>query len=74
MPASRRGDRAGHTTVIDENCNLCRLCINLTGCPAITLGEAAIEIDSSLCYGCGLCAATCNRDAIRVEATEEVVG
>jgi indolepyruvate ferredoxin oxidoreductase alpha subunit len=27
MPALRRGDRAGRTTVIAENCNLCRLCL-----------------------------------------------
>ncbi len=71
IPALRRGDRAGHTMVVAENCNLCKLCITVTGCPAITLGEEAIEIDAAVCYGCGLCAATCNRDAILVEAAEE---
>jgi indolepyruvate ferredoxin oxidoreductase alpha subunit len=72
IPALRRGGRAGHTRVVEENCNLCKLCITITGCPAITLGEEAIEIDAALCYGCGLCAATCNRDAILTEAAEEV--
>ena len=72
MPALRRGDRAGQTTVLNENCNLCKLCITITGCLAITLGEDAIEIDPALCYGCGLCAAVCNRDAIQVGAAEEV--
>ena len=72
MPALRRGHRAGQTSVIAENCNLCLLCINVTGCPAITLGAEAIEIDAAVCYGCGLCAATCNREAILSEATQEV--
>jgi indolepyruvate ferredoxin oxidoreductase alpha subunit len=72
MPALRRGHRAGQTSVIAENCNLCLLCINVTGCPAITLGAKAIEIDAAVCYGCGLCAATCNREAILSEATQEV--
>ena len=52
--------------MVAENCNLCMLCITVTGCPAITLGAEAIEIDAAVCYGCGLCAATCNRDAILV--------
>jgi len=72
IPALRRRERAGRTRVVAENCNLCKLCITMTGCPAISLGEDAIEIDEATCYGCGLCAATCNRDAIVVEAWEEV--
>lgn len=74
MPAMRRGDRAGRLTVVDENCNLCKLCITITGCLAITLGEDAIDIDPELCYGCGLCAAVCNRDAILMETVEEAAG
>ena len=62
--AMRRGDRAGHVTVLAENCNLCKLCITVTGCPAIGIGEDTIHIDPTLCYGCGLCAAVCNRGAI----------
>jgi len=72
IPALRRRERAGRTRVVAENCNLCKLCITMTGCPAISLGEDAIEIDEATCYGCGLCATTCNRDAIVVEAWEEV--
>ena len=73
MPALRRRQRAGRTTVVAENCNACKLCITVTGCPAITLGEEAIEIDAAVCYGCGLCVTTCNRDAILVEPAQEVV-
>jgi indolepyruvate ferredoxin oxidoreductase alpha subunit len=67
MPARRRGLEAGQVKIVAENCNLCKLCVIITGCPAITLGQDAIVIDQDLCYGCGLCAATCNLDAILVE-------
>ena len=52
--------------MVAENCNLCKLCITITGCPAISLGEDAIVIDPELCYGCDLCGAVCNRDAIEI--------
>ncbi len=64
IQAQRRGHRAGTVRVVPENCNLCKLCIMLTGCPAIDLGTEAVMIDSALCYGCGLCAQVCNRDAL----------
>ncbi|MFB3853164.1 MAG: thiamine pyrophosphate-dependent enzyme [Vicinamibacterales bacterium] len=67
IPAKRRGLEAGSVRVAAENCNLCKLCVIVTGCPAISLGPDAIVIDDDLCYGCGLCVTTCNRDAIRVE-------
>ena len=64
IQALRRGERAGTMTVNTERCNLCKQCIAITGCAAISLGEKAITIDPSLCSGCGLCAAACSRDAI----------
>lgn len=64
MPARRRGKSAGEVRVITENCNACKLCIIQTGCPAITLGDGTVLIDPDLCYGCNLCGAACNRDAI----------
>jgi len=73
MPALRRRERAGTTTVIAENCNRCLLCINVTGCPALSPGSEVVEIDPAVCYGCGLCAATCNRNAIVSVPAEEVV-
>ena len=75
IQAQRRGLKAGKVKVIPENCNLCKLCIIRTGCPAISIGEDTIIIDPNLCYGCGLCAQVCNREAIeRVgdEASERV--
>jgi indolepyruvate ferredoxin oxidoreductase alpha subunit len=67
IPARRRGLTAGTVRVADEKCNLCKLCIVVTGCLAITLGKDAIVIDPEQCYGCGLCAAACHRDAIVVD-------
>jgi indolepyruvate ferredoxin oxidoreductase alpha subunit len=64
MPARRRGIEAGQVQVVDENCNQCKLCITLTGCLAISLSGESIGIDADVCYGCGLCATVCNRDAI----------
>lgn len=64
MPALRRGERIGKVRVIAENCNLCKLCISTTGCPAISIEEKTIAIDAASCLGCGLCAYVCNRGAI----------
>ncbi len=67
IQAMRYGLEAGHVRVVAENCNLCNLCIMQTGCPAIDVGEDTIVIDPALCYGCGLCAQVCHRDAIEIE-------
>ena len=73
IPAKRRGDEAGTVRVIDENCNQCKLCITVTGCLAITLTEDSIAIDPDQCYGCGLCAAVCKRDAIEFKRLAPVL-
>ena len=70
IQAQRRGLRLGNIAVIADNCNLCKLCITVTGCPAISIGEGSISIDPLLCYGCGLCAEVCNREAIQWEAAQ----
>lgn len=64
LQAQRRGLRAGSVVVDADACTLCRVCITVTGCPALSLGEEAVIIDQSLCYGCGLCAQVCPFDAI----------
>ena len=46
----------------------------ITGCPASDMGEDPIIIDPVLCYGCGLCAQTCHRDAIEILTEAEVEG
>jgi indolepyruvate ferredoxin oxidoreductase, alpha subunit len=63
IQALRRGVRVGEVKVTDK-CTLCKRCVTITGCPAISLGEEAIVIDEVLCNGCGLCAQVCNLDVI----------
>lgn len=65
IQAQRRGEKAGQPVTIDEEkCNLCKLCIQVTGCAALSLAGNSIAVDPTLCYGCNLCASVCNRDAI----------
>lgn len=64
IQANRRKIKYSTITVDKEKCNTCKLCINTTGCPAITLGDESIIIDHAQCNGCGLCAQVCNRSAI----------
>ncbi len=70
IQAQRRGLAAGKVQVIPEKCTLCKQCIVVTGCPAISLGEGTIVIDPVQCYGCGLCAQVCTFDAIEWEAAQ----
>ncbi|CUX28890.1 indolepyruvate ferredoxin oxidoreductase subunit alpha [Clostridium sp. C105KSO13] len=47
-----------------DECRKCKTCINQLGCPAITINGGTVEIESSLCYGCGLCSQVCPFHAI----------
>ncbi len=42
-----------------DACIQCKKCINELGCPAISVADQKISIDTSLCTGCGLCAQIC---------------
>ena len=80
IQARRRGVVASVTTVDPELCILCKKCLRVTGCPALSLpkaetpsekspggdspGGGAIEIDSSLCNGCGICSDVCPTGAL----------
>ncbi len=68
IQAARREVRHGRITTVPEKCNLCKLCITITGCPAISLGEESIVIDQAQCNGCNLCGQVCNHEAIKWEA------
>ncbi|RLC80905.1 MAG: hypothetical protein DRI81_03605 [Chloroflexi bacterium] len=70
IQAQRRGLAAGKTKVIPQECTLCKQCVVVTGCPAISLAEDTIVIDHAQCYGCGLCAQVCKFDAIEWEAAK----
>ena len=49
-------------------CNNCLRCIRRLGCPALLRGDGVVEIDSSTCNGCGLCAQICPQDAIGAQS------
>jgi TPP-dependent indolepyruvate ferredoxin oxidoreductase alpha subunit len=48
-----------------DKCNLCGVCVDVFGCPAISLTGERAEIDPTLCWGCGVCEQVCPFDAIR---------
>ncbi|MET1124097.1 MAG: indolepyruvate ferredoxin oxidoreductase subunit alpha [Archaeoglobaceae archaeon] len=55
------------TFQIGENCSLCLECVSSFNCPAIVFDGEVVEIDKSLCVGCGVCARICPHRAIRPE-------
>ncbi len=52
-----------HMTISDK-CIKCKKCIKEIGCPAISVDNDNVVIDSSLCNGCGLCTGICPVKAI----------
>lgn len=68
IQANRRKIKYSTISVDTEKCNKCKICINTTGCAAISLGEESIIIDPAQCNGCGICAQVCPRSAIVREA------
>ncbi len=66
IQARRRGAVAGHTEVQADQCVLCKRCLKITGCPALSISPdgTSMTIDQSLCNGCGLCARFCPTGAL----------
>ena len=70
--AQKVGWEKPHAMAVDTNkCIGCRKCINELGCPALSVsltknskGKQLVEIDKSLCTGCGLCSQVCPVQAI----------
>ena len=48
-----------------DKCVSCKQCIREIGCPAIVVNEGKVQIEPTLCYGCGLCSQICKFDAIK---------
>jgi indolepyruvate ferredoxin oxidoreductase alpha subunit len=63
-PCPLKIERGPAREVLKE-CNACGLCVNVFGCPAISLTPERAEIDPTLCWGCGVCEKICPFDAIR---------
>ena len=49
---------------VSAECIGCRTCIDEIGCPALSMPEGQVRIDSGLCTGCGLCTQICPVEAI----------
>ena len=65
IQANRRKIVYNKVEVVEDACTTCKVCINISGCPAITLHEKSIEIDSTQCNGCGICSQLCKFGAIK---------
>ena len=48
----------------DDKCIQCKKCIKTLGCPGIVLNNGKVQIERSLCTGCGLCSQVCPTKAI----------
>ncbi len=70
--AQKVGWEKPHALNVDTaKCIGCRKCINELGCPALSVstatnakGKQLVDIDKSLCTGCGLCSQVCPIGAI----------
>lgn len=56
--------------IATHTCTRCKACYNL-GCPAISVVEGEVQIDQSLCVGCGHCVPLCKfQSIVREEGNE----
>ncbi|MDR2402582.1 MAG: indolepyruvate ferredoxin oxidoreductase subunit alpha [Spirochaetaceae bacterium] len=68
IQARRQKIRSVPVSLAEGKCTRCKVCINTTGCPAISLGEKTIAIDGTQCNGCGLCVQVCRQGALAKES------
>ena len=54
-----------------DSCTGCKQCIRELGCPAIVIEDGKVQIEPSLCFGCGLCSQVCKFGAIKEVASHE---
>lgn len=48
---------------VTEKCVGCKMCMQI-GCPAIAVRDGKVEIDHTLCVGCGVCSQMCKFGAL----------
>jgi len=64
IEARRRGLAAGRLSLDLAKCVLCKQCLRITACPALSVGETSILVDIGQCYGCGICTWFCPTGAL----------
>ncbi|MDR3255087.1 MAG: indolepyruvate ferredoxin oxidoreductase subunit alpha, partial [Synergistaceae bacterium] len=65
IQAARHKVKYPPITFLPETCVGCKRCIDVTGCPAISLNGKIIAIDGLQCNNCGLCTGVCPTKALR---------
>lgn len=50
--------------IVADKCTNCQKCIRQLGCPGLVIEDGKLDIDPSLCNGCGLCTLVCSFGAI----------
>jgi indolepyruvate ferredoxin oxidoreductase, alpha subunit len=51
----------------EDKCNNCRICVDTLACPAISVFDDKVTIDSLLCKGCTVCVQMCDEKAIGIK-------
>lgn len=61
-----RGNQAEFAMAVSEDCSGCRQCLEEFECPALVFNDetGSVEIDGTICVGCGVCVAVCPLGAI----------
>ncbi|MBI9047950.1 MAG: 4Fe-4S binding protein [Anaerolineaceae bacterium] len=67
IQATRHQGIKGTMQVNAEKCTKCKVCLMITGCPALCFVDGVMSVDPAICYGCGLCATVCKFDALELE-------
>ena len=60
----REGKKIRPFRVNPDKCTHCLVCINTYACPAFKDTGEKVEIDPSVCFGCGSCVNVCPFNAI----------
>ncbi len=55
----RQGQKIVPYRVNPDKCTYCRVCINTFACPAFVDTGSMVEIDPTVCFGCGACVPVC---------------
>ncbi|MDR1619559.1 MAG: indolepyruvate ferredoxin oxidoreductase subunit alpha [Clostridiales bacterium] len=70
IQANRRKIKYADIKVDAGKCTFCKLCVMKTGCPALTVANNKVAVDTKQCNGCGVCASACRFGAIKKQEVQ----